>query len=66
MFEERASPISFARLIACGGFGGAIRCVEAAASDDILGGKFLGSCLMWNYAAVCGGRILLKNCQCLV
>ena len=42
------------------GFGNAIGSVEAAARDDIQKITFLGGCLMWNDAAVCGGRIRLK------
>ena len=60
MFEECAPPISVARLLGCSGFGGAVGSVEAAASDDIQEITLLGGCLMWNDAAVCGGRIWLK------
>ena len=42
------------------GFGDAVGSVEAAASDDIQEITFLGSCLMWNDAAVCCGKIWLK------
>ena len=42
-------------------FGDVVGSVEAAASDDIQEITFLGGCLMWNDAAVCGGRIWL-NC----
>ena len=59
MFEEFAPPISVARLIGSSGFGNAVGCIEAATSDDIQDITFLGSCLTWNDAAVCGGRIRL-------
>ena len=42
------------------GFGDAVGSVEAAASDDIQEITFLGSCFMWNNAAVCCGKIWLK------
>ena len=42
------------------GFDDAVGIVEAAANDDIQEIKFLSCCLMWNDAAVCGGRIRLK------
>ena len=41
------------------GFGDAVVSVEAAASDDIQEITFLCSCLMWNDAALCCGRIWL-------
>ena len=48
-------------MIGCSGFGDAIGSVEADASDDIHEITFLGGCLMWKDAAVCGGRIWLKH-----
>ena len=42
------------------GFGDAVVIVEATSSNDIQEIKFLGGCLMWNDAAVYGGRIWLK------
>ena len=41
------------------GFGNAIGSVEADTSDDIQEMMFLGVYLMWDDAAVCGGRIRL-------
>ena len=60
MFEEFAPHIPVARLLFCGGFGDAVGCDKACASNDIHEIKFLGGCLMWNDAAVCGDSILLK------
>ena len=60
MFDEFAPPIPVARLLGRSGFGDAVGSVEAAASDDIQEITFLGGCLMWNDAAVCGGRIWFR------
>ena len=60
MLEECASPLTVARLLGCSGFGYAVGSVEAVASNDIQDITFLGSCLMWNNAAVYCGRIWLK------
>ena len=57
MFEECAPPIPVTILIGCSGFGNAVGSVKA--SNDIQEITFLGGCLMWNNAAVCGGRIWL-------
>ena len=61
MFEECSPPFPVARLLGRSGFGDAVGSVEAAASDDIKEIKFLGSCLMWNNAAVCCGKIWSKK-----
>ena len=61
MFEECAPPIPVSIMIGHSGFGNAVGSVEAAASDDIQEITFLGDCLMWNNAAICGGMIWL-NC----
>ena len=61
MFEECAPPIPVARLIGRSGFGNTVGSVEAAASNDIKEITFLGSCLLWNNADVCCGRIWLKS-----
>ena len=60
MFEEYAPPIPVARLIVHIGFGDVVGCVEPSASDYVQGITFLGGCLMWNNAAVYGGRIRLN------
>ena len=60
MFEEYSPPFLVARLLGRSGFGDAVGSVEADASNDIQEIKFLGSCLMWNNAAVCCGKITLK------
>ena len=60
MLEECALPIPVSRLLGHSGFGDAIGSVEAADSNDIEEITFLRSCLMWNNAAVCCGRIWLK------
>ena len=60
MLEECAPPFPVARLIGRSGFGNAVGSVEAAARNDIQEITFLGSCLMWNDAAVCCGKIWLK------
>ena len=52
MFEECAPPIPVARLLGRNGFFDAVGSVKTAASDDIQEETFLGSCLMWNGAAV--------------
>ena len=57
MFEECAPPIPVYRLICRSGFGDAVGSVEATSSDNIQEITFPGGCLMWNDAAVCGGRI---------
>ena len=49
-----------ARLLGRSGFGDAVGSVEAAASNDIQEITFLGSCLMWNNATVCCGKIWSK------
>ena len=59
MLEECAPLIPVARLIGRSGFGDDIVSVEAAARNDIQDIRFLGSCLMWNDADVCFGRIWL-------
>ena len=59
MFEECAPPTPVSRLIGRSGFGDAVGCVKSDASNDIQEIKFLGECLMWNDASVCGGRIWL-------
>ena len=61
MFKEYSPPFPVARLLGRSGFGDAVGSVEAAARDDIQDITFLGSCLMWNDAAVCCGRILLRS-----
>ena len=60
MFEEYSPPFPVARLLGRSGFGDAVGSVEAAPSDDIQEITFLGSCLMWNNAAVCCGKIWSK------
>ena len=60
MFEEFTPPIPVSRLLGRSGFGNAVGCVKAATSDDTEKIKFLDGCLMWNDAAVCGGRIWLN------
>ena len=57
MFEECAPPIPFARLLGCSGFYNAVGSVKATANDDIREITFLGGCLTWNDADICGGRI---------
>ena len=61
MLEECAPSTSVARLLGRSGFGDVVGSVEAAARYDIQEITFLGSCLMWNNAAVCCGRIWLKS-----
>ena len=60
MLEECYLPFPVARLLGRRGFGNAVGSAEANASDDIQEITFLGSCLMWNDAAVCCGKIWLK------
>ena len=48
-------------MIGCSCFGDDIGSVETAASNYIQEIMLLGGCLMWNDAAVCGGRIWLKK-----
>ena len=60
MFEECSPPFPVARLLGRSGFGDAVVSVEAAASNDIQEITFLGSCLIWNNAAVCCGKIWSK------
>ena len=59
MCEECVPPIPGTRLIGCSIFGDALGCVKAAVSNDIQEITSLGGCLMWNNAAVCGGRVRL-------
>ena len=61
MFEEYSSSFPVARLIGRSGFGDAVGSVEAATSDDMQEITFLGSCFMWNNAAVCCGKIWSKK-----
>ena len=60
MFEEYAPTILVAILTGCSGFGDTVVCVESDYSDDIQEIMFLGVFLMWNDAAVCGGRNCLS------
>ena len=60
MLEKCAQPFPVFIMLGCSGFGNAVGRVEAAASDDIQEITFLVSCLMWNDAAVCCGKIWLK------
>ena len=60
MLEECDPSIPVAKMLGRSGFGDAVGIVEAAASKDIQEITFLGSCLMWNNADVCCGRIWLK------
>ena len=60
MLDECSPPFPVDRLLGRSGFGDAVGSVEAAVSDDIQEIKFLGSCLMWNNAAVCCGKMWLK------
>ena len=60
MLEECAPPIPVARLLSRSGFGDDVGSVEVADSNDIQEITFMGGCLIWNDAAVCGGRIWLK------
>ena len=59
IFEECAPTIPVDRMLDRSGFGDAVGCVKASTSDDIQEITFLGGCLRWNNAAVCGGRIRL-------
>ena len=61
MFEECAPPIPVARMLGRSGFGDAVESVKAVASNDIQEIMFLGGCLIWNDADVCGGRIWLNK-----
>ena len=56
MLEECAPPIPVSRLLGRSGFGNAVGTVEASARNNSQEIIFLGGCLMWNDAAVCGGR----------
>ena len=60
MLEECAPPFPVAILLGRSGFGDAVGIVKAAASYDIQEITFVGSCLIWNNAAVCCGKIWLK------
>ena len=60
MLEECAPPFPVTRLLGRSGFGNDVGIIEATASDDIQEITFLGSCLMWNNAAVFCGMIWLK------
>ena len=61
MFEECAPPIPVAIILGCSVFVNSVGSIEAAASDAIQEITFLGSCLMYDDAAVCGGRTRLKT-----
>ena len=60
MFEEYSPPIPVARLLVRNGFGNDVGSVEAVPSNDIQEITLLDDCLMWNDAAVYGGRIWLE------
>ena len=60
MLEECSPPFPFARLLGHSGFVDAVGSVKAAASNNVQEITFLGSCLMWNNATVCCGKIWLK------
>ena len=60
MCEEFSSPIPVSRLLGCSGFGNAVGWAEDDASSNIQEIMSLSGCLMWNHAAVCGGRVRLE------
>ena len=60
MFKDCASSVPVYRMLVYSGFGYSFACVEDDASDNIQMMISLGSGLMCNYAAVCGGRLGLK------
>ena len=60
MGEEFSPLLPVVRLLGSSGFGDAVGCVKDAAIDDIQEITSLGSYLMWNDAAVYGGRVRLK------
>ena len=59
MCEEFSPPIPVSRLLGRSGFGNAVVCVEDDASNNIQEIMSLEGCLMWNHAAVYGGRVRL-------
>ena len=60
MFEECEPPILVSIVIGRSEFGDAVVSIEAATNNYIQEIMFLGGCLTWNNAAVCGGRIWLN------
>ena len=52
--------ILFTRMLGRSGFGDEVGCVEDYASDDTKEITSLGGFMMYNYAAVCGGKVWLK------
>ena len=60
MYEKCASSIPVSRLFGHSGFVDSVGCVDVDASDDTREITSLRGCLMWNDAAICGGRVLLK------
>ena len=60
MCEEFSPHVPVYRLLECSGFGDSFSQVYGAASNTIHWVIFLGSSLIYNDAAVCGGRIDLK------
>ena len=57
--EECAPSFPVSRLLGRSGFGNSFGCVKYDASDNIQEIIFLGGGLIWNDAAVCGGRMEL-------
>ena len=55
--EECEPPISVSRLIGHSVFGDNVGRIKSVASNDIQEITFMGGCLVWKYAAVCGGRV---------
>ena len=67
MCDKFAQSIPVTILFGRSGFGDAIGCIEAATGDDTQEFTSLGGCSMWNNAAICSGRVWLKNnCEGLV
>ena len=61
MCEECAPYFPVSRLLGSSGFGDSLSHVEDAASNNIQEMTSLCGSLMWNGAAVCGGRMELKT-----
>ena len=60
MCDKYAPYIPNVILLGRSGFVNAVGCVKAAASENIQDITSLGGCLIWNDAAVCGGRVRLN------
>ena len=57
MCDKCALSIPVTILLGCSGFGDAVDCIDTADIDYNQEVMSMGTCLRWNDATVCGGRV---------